>query len=79
MPFRRDGSVGRGQEAFLEVQVRLGGRSKGPEGFGRVSKCWEALPDGREGLGSPLGGSGRVRRPFRRAGKHLEAHQEGRE
>ena len=34
---------------------------------------------GRERLGSPLNGSGRVRRPSRRAGKHLEAHQEGRE
>ena len=77
MPFRRDGSVGLGWEALLEGQVGSGGRSKGPEEFGRVSRCQEALPNGWEGLGSPLVGLGRVQRPFRRAGKHLEAHQEG--
>ena len=35
--------------------------------------------DGRERLGSPLDGSRRVRRPSWRAGKHLQAYQEGRE
>ena len=52
--------AGYGREAYLEgregqtgsgsptrVQEGLGGCSMGPEGFGRVSRCWEALLEGR--------------------------------
>ena len=57
-----------GREAHLEGWVGSGGPSGRPEGVGwPFRRDREALMVGREGLGGPIRGTGRVRRPSRRA------------
>ena len=88
---RSSGRDSRGRKVFpegWECRAGAGNPSGGSGGVGRPFQrargIWEGQQmsgdppkDGRERLRSPLGGLGRVRRPSRRVGKHLEAHLEG--
>ena len=79
--------VGRGQEVHPDVRKGLVGPIERQEGVGWLTRwaewCWEVLPEGREGLGVPCGGTedppggpGGVGRPTRSSCGGREAHPE---
>ena len=67
MPFRRDGSVGRGWKALLEGQKDLRGSADVRRPSWMDGRDWEALSVGREGFGGPPRWLVSIWRPIRRA------------